>query len=364
MKKVGVITGNISPTSGLGRYSREVVHELTRQGESVSVFSESEVSDVLLGGHKKVLSMLRNLILVRGNMKQIDIVHALDVWPFAIYGLLGVLGTKKKFYINGVGTYSIPPARFSIKRLLMLAAYRRSQHVFCISEYTRSRIVERVPFPLSVSVVHLAATLLPKPSPKVTLEVMSRHNIPVNAKVILTVGGIKDRKGQLDTLRGVIKARRSTPDLMYVIVGDSTDSTYLRTLEEEARKYDADDSYRIVTDASSDEDLSVWYTRASIFALTSNNSREHFEGFGLVFLEAAQFGVPCIGTKGCGIEDAIANGETGILVPQRDPESIEVAIEQILSHRSKYSVAARNFFQKFSWAKTVVKYPSIYYTEH
>ena len=52
----------------------------------------------------------------------------------------------------------------------------------------------------------------------------------------------------------------------------------------------------------------------------------HREGFGMVILEAAAFGIPAIGTNIYGISDAIAVGQTGHLVPLEDVQALAEAI--------------------------------------
>ena len=69
------------------------------------------------------------------------------------------------------------------------------------------------------------------------------------------------------------------------------------------------------------DDTASYYAASDFFALPSRH-----EPFGLVFVEAAQYGIPSIGTKVGGISEAIIAGETGLLVdpdqPQRLAESI------------------------------------------
>ena len=50
------------------------------------------------------------------------------------------------------------------------------------------------------------------------------------------------------------------------------------------------------------------------------------EGFGLVYLEAALYGVPSLGTRVGGIPYAIHEGVTGLLVPLKSIDSISSAI--------------------------------------
>ena len=68
------------------------------------------------------------------------------------------------------------------------------------------------------------------------------------------------------------------------------------------------------------------------------------EGFGIVVIEAAALGVPCVGTAIVGLSDAIVDGKTGILVPPRDAPALAVALETLLADdnaRNAMGTAAR-----------------------
>ena len=55
------------------------------------------------------------------------------------------------------------------------------------------------------------------------------------------------------------------------------------------------------------------------------------EGFGLVYLQAMQLGVPCLGSRDDAAGDVIVDGETGLLVPHQDPDAIAGAIARLLT---------------------------------
>lgn len=54
------------------------------------------------------------------------------------------------------------------------------------------------------------------------------------------------------------------------------------------------------------------------------------EGLGMVLLEAAAMGVPTVGTRHGGIPEAVRDGETGILVPERDVPALTEAMYTLL----------------------------------
>lgn len=355
--KVLLVTQTINPRSGLGRYSKGVCDGLRDQGISVSVMSSD--GDVLMHVEKNWFNFIRNCLTARRVVKNFDIIHALDAWPYGIYALCAVIGTRKKLFVGGVGTYSVPPLAPSIKRSLLLVLYRRVEAVFCISEYTKKRIQKRLPFKAPLHVVHLAVDQLPAPR-----DTRTQFAVPKNASpIFITVGEVKERKGQLDTLIGVSKLKSRYQNFLYLIVGSSSDTEYIANIRSFAQELGILENVIFIDTAKTDADLAGLYSIADIHLLNSNNQGDHFEGFGLVFLEANQFGVPGIGSRNCGIEDAINDGVSGLLVPQKDHNAIAGAIETILISKEKFARGARDWYTRFSWIKTVEIYSKFYTQE-
>ena len=54
------------------------------------------------------------------------------------------------------------------------------------------------------------------------------------------------------------------------------------------------------------------------------------DGLPTVLLEAMAFGTPCVATDVTGIPELVRDGETGLLVPQRDPAALADALERLL----------------------------------
>ncbi len=77
-------------------------------------------------------------------------------------------------------------------------------------------------------------------------------------------------------------------------------------------------------------------------------SDEDRDGLPTVLLEAMALGTPCISTDVTGIPEVIRDGETGLLVPQRNPLALSTAIVQMLSqpaHRAKLAEQARRLIE-------------------
>ena len=82
---------------------------------------------------------------------------------------------------------------------------------------------------------------------------------------------------------------------------------------------------------------------SAVFAMPSRG-----EGFGLVYLQAMRAGIPCIGSRDDAAADVIVDGETGLLVPQQDPDAIAGALGRLLtdeSMRRRLGEAGRRRFE-------------------
>lgn len=75
----------------------------------------------------------------------------------------------------------------------------------------------------------------------------------------------------------------------------------------------------------SQQELARLYTRASIFVMPSL-----FEPFGLVFLEAMEHKLPCIGSDRCAIPEIIADGQTGLIAPAGEASALAQKIIYLL----------------------------------
>src|SRR5207302_1759145 len=56
-----------------------------------------------------------------------------------------------------------------------------------------------------------------------------------------------------------------------------------------------------------------------------------YEPFGIVPLEAMACGVPVIASAVGGLTDTVVHGETGLLVPPRDPAAVAEAAKRLLA---------------------------------
>ena len=73
------------------------------------------------------------------------------------------------------------------------------------------------------------------------------------------------------------------------------------------------------------------------------------EGFGIAIIEANYFGLPAIGAKDCGIEDAIDDTKSGRLIAFDAIDEFKLAIKDILANYDTYKKHAKEWALQHSW---------------
>lgn len=147
--------------------------------------------------------------------------------------------------------------------------------------------------------------------------------------VVLTVGRLHPRKGQLITLRALQGlAPQYRRQVEYWIIGGQSKGNYEEQLRAAAAESDL--AVRFFGNVPDDE-LDELYDRADIFAMTSLDQQRSIEGFGLVYLEAAAHGLPVVAHTVGGVAEAVCDGITGLLVPPNRPAQLTAAFERLIS---------------------------------
>jgi len=140
--------------------------------------------------------------------------------------------------------------------------------------------------------------------------------------------------GRLSAEKGVLELLDAAEGLNLVVAGDGP----LRDRIPFARGFVPHD------------ELQQLYARAAVIACPSRR-----EGFGVACLEAMAHGRPVVATHVGGLLDLVVDGETGIVVPPRDPAALRSALERLLVDpdlRRKLGSAGRDRARThFSWER-------------
>lgn len=320
-----ILTNSVRPYSGWGRCASDLIAGIRNAGHSVTILKEEDDGYEGISILKRGAGIFWSACRVRRYAKECDVVHALDGYPYGIIAALAAIGLKKKVVITAIGTYSVEPL-YRVKTSKLLSwAYRKASRVVCISRFTMDQILKKVPL-RNIGVVNLGINVAAYDT---ELEVPREQ-------FILSVGALKQRKGYHISIPAYGMVKKRYPEMTYKIVGSQKDARYKEILLDLIRKQGIEGIEFI--DEISDRELHSLYSRARVFVLTSVNHSHHFEGYGLVCLEAAAMGLPVVATRGNGIEDAVRDGYNGVLVDRNDINGTAQAICEVVGDEARWAV--------------------------
>lgn len=163
---------------------------------------------------------------------------------------------------------------------------------------------------------------------------------------LLTIGSLSVRKGQENVIRAIPTLLTRYPELTYTMIGKPVIEKELLELAERLNVAQHLD----VKGAMPTKEMFDILKQTDVFIMLSQPDQYgDFEGFGIAILEANYFGIPAIGSKGNGIEQAIRDGYNGRLVEARSPEEVLSAVNEILAAREKYAEQARLWAEEHDW---------------
>jgi phosphatidylinositol alpha-1,6-mannosyltransferase len=151
----------------------------------------------------------------------------------------------------------------------------------------------------------------------------SRLGIGEKESVILAVGRLIDRKG-FDVLIRSASHLPTSDRIRIVIIGNGPEEDELRKLASASPH-----PVSFILQAS-DEHLGEWYSASDVFCLPVKEDPIDFEGFGIVFIEASSAGLPIVSGRAGGVEEAVLDRETGILVNGSDSKEVARALIMLL----------------------------------
>ena len=364
-RPVFLITHEFYPVrGGIATFTEEIARASASLGYNIEVWAQSAPPAVertdwpfrlrrlpLRGTHDLwcQVQLARELIRHRRDLRYAT-VYLPEPGPMMTMMLLQFFHAfrPRRLVLTFHGSEILKFARSPLRRWLAGQLIRRATRVSTLTNYTQELLLSH--FPGAAEKIFLTpgalrsdfAVVPPKPA------------TPRKKIVILTVGRLHPRKGQLLTLQALqmlapaIRAR-----LEYWVVGGQSKGNYEAHLRTAAAEK-PDLTVRFFGNIP-DEELSDLYDRADIFAMTSVNLGHSVEGFGLVYLEAAAHGLPVVAHDVGGVSEAVMEGVTGLLVPPHRPAQLAAAFEKLIHNaplRRQLGAAGRAWATRNCWKES------------
>lgn len=162
------------------------------------------------------------------------------------------------------------------------------------------------------------------PSGGCTLKSIARPRPPYK---ILAVGRFARTKGFPDLFTAMARLKRENFPVELELVGDGS---WRHKLESLRKTLGLEDCVHMPGFLPNDQVRSLMGNHNLLVVPSVVHSNGDRDGIPNVIMEAFRAGMPVVATDVCGISEVIRNGETGLLVPQRNPAALALAIRQML----------------------------------
>jgi phosphatidylinositol alpha-1,6-mannosyltransferase len=147
------------------------------------------------------------------------------------------------------------------------------------------------------------------------------------------------------------------PSIIYTCIGNGDEEENLKQL---VKELGLDEQVLFLKNIPQDLKNAL-VAKSNIFVMPSIVYGKSVEGFGIAFVEAAQYGIPSVGGKDGGASDAIEHQKNGLICDGNSLDEIYSSINDLLNNKKylEYGKVAKENSAKFSWDKTIEKYKKI-----
>jgi len=174
---------------------------------------------------------------------------------------------------------------------------------------------------------------------------------------LITVSRFDKRKNHEKVIMALRNLKQIYPDIVYICVGYGEEEENIKKL---VKELDLEGQVMFFSDISN-ELKNALVTKSNIFVMPSVIHKKSVEGFGIAYVEAAQYGIPSIGGKDGGAADAIEHEKTGLICDGNNLDDIYSSIISMLENKKylEYGKSAKDNVSKFYWSNIIKEYKKI-----
>lgn len=334
VKTLCLLTDAFGGHGGIALYNRDLLTALCEHPDCTGVVGvprlmpfpsepQPEKLTWLATGIAGKAAFLKTVLAAVGLRPDYDLIVCahLNLLPVAMF-LKRLFGIPVLLEIYGIDAWSRPRSVLVDRLLPGVDAF------VSISEITKARFLEWAKVPearghILPNAIH-AERYGPGPKSDALLD---RYGLR-GRKVIMTMGRLVSSeryKGFEEVMRILPELAEIHPGIAYLVAGAGD---YRHSLAELAHRLGIADRV-VFTGFVPEEEKADLFRLADVYAMPSRG-----EGFGFVFLEAMACGIPVIGSRVDGGQEALRGGELGALVDPDSPEELKAAILSALSGKA------------------------------
>ena len=174
---------------------------------------------------------------------------------------------------------------------------------------------------------------------------------------LITVSRFDKRKNHEKVLMAVRNLKQIYPNIVYICIGYGEEEQNLKDLVNELNLGGQVMFFKEITD-----DLkNALVAKSNIFVMPSVKYKSSVEGFGIAYIEAAQYGVPSLGGSDGGAVDAIQHDKTGLICDGNNLYEIYSSLNSMIENKKylHFGKNAKELSFKFDWSYIIEQYKKI-----
>ena len=318
--------------------------------ENHKEFDKKETFSIERIGGIKFLRKIRKAHLINEFLKENKVQGIIaDHWKS-----LELIKTDIKKYCLVHGKEINHPLGSSLNKRF-LKVLNNVEKIIANSEYTKNLIIDKGINQEKVRVIN------PGVSPVKELNNKSLEKVESLLKIksprLITVSRFDKRKNHEKVIMTLRNLKQLYPDIAYICIGYGDEEANLKKLVSELN---LESQVMFFKDISEDLKNSL-IAKSDIFVMPSIIHKSSVEGFGIAYVEAAQYGIPSLGGKDGGASDAIDHDKTGLICDGNNLEDIYSSLNYMIKDKKylEFGKNARNYVTKFQWEKIIEDYKNL-----
>ena len=161
--------------------------------------------------------------------------------------------------------------------------------------------------------------------------------LKIKSPRLITVSRFDKRKNHEKIIMALRNLKQQYPDIVYICIGYGDEEENLKKL---VKELELSSQVMFFKDITNDLKNSL-IAKSDIFVMPSIIHKTSVEGFGIAYVEAAQYGVPSLGGKDGGASDAINHNKTGLICDGNNLDDIYSSLNSMIENK-KYLEFGKN----------------------
>ena len=318
--------------------------------ENHKVFDKKESFSIERVGGIKFLRKIRKAQLINEFLKENKVQGIIaDHWKS-----LELIKTNKKKYCLIHGKEINHPKGGSLNKRI-IKVLNDVEKVIANSEYTKKLAIDNDVNPDKITVINPGINPI-KDLNKKSLEKVDSL-LKIKTPRLITVSRFDKRKNHEKVIMALRNLKQIYPNIVYICIGYGDEEKNLKKL---VKELNLEAQVMFFKDIS--EDLkNALVAKSNIFVMPSIIHRTSVEGFGIAYVEAAQYSVTSIGGIDGGASDVIDHNKTGLICDGNNLDEIYSSLNSMIESKKylEFGKNAKDSVSKFYWSNIIEKYKKI-----